>query len=511
MHIFLLALLPLAWAFQRPLVHFTPTKGWMNDPNGLFYDEKNSLWHMYYQYNPDHIVWSEPVYWGHATSKDLTQWHDHGAALGSDNVQDGIFSGNIVVDRNNTSGFFNSSVDPELRIVAIYTLNTPEEQTQDIAYSLDGGYSFVKYAHNPVLSHNLTQFRDPKVFWHAPSSQWVMVVAMSQQYKVQIYGSADLKHWVLHSNFTLGVLGFQYECPGLVEVPVENSTDTRWVLFVAINPGLPLGGSANQYFVGDFDGFTFTPDDSQARFMDYGKDFYAYQVFDNVPKEHGVVGVAWASNWQYCAVVPATTWRSSMSLARNMTLARRHVNPETEMLTLIQRPVLGSLVRRSNRHTGNVTVHTPLTFNSSATGVFEFDLTFKVKAQNCSTAQLQVLAGARVNGTLQLVRAGYDNAVTLFFADRAMDTEINKNPFFTDKTAAYVDPYAYDGEAPVFKMYGVVDGNVMEVHLNDGLGSMTNTFFLDGDAKPDFLELSSTCPGMYSVEYSVAELTLDST
>ncbi|KAG1554563.1 hypothetical protein G6F50_012977 [Rhizopus delemar] len=218
----------------------------MNDPNGLFYDKKVKIWHLYYQYNPNDTIWGLPLYWGHATSKDFVNWEHHNVAISPEN----------------------NNEDPNQRIVAIYTNNIPDSETQYIAYSLDGGYTFIKYENNPVINVNSTQFRDPKVFWHEETNQWIMVVSKSQEYKIQIFGSPNLKNWKLHSNFTSGYYGYQYECPGLIKVPIENSNKYKWVMFLAINPGSPMGGSANQYFIGDFDGYNFIADDYQTKFMD---------------------------------------------------------------------------------------------------------------------------------------------------------------------------------------------------------------------------------------------------
>lgn len=510
----LLAILFLTFVMNveasRPLLAFTPNHGWMNDPNGQFYDSKNELWHLYYQYNPNDTIWGTPLYWGHATSKDLSTWKDYGAAIGPDRDEDGIFSGNIVIDHNNTSGFFDDSVDPRQRVVAIYTYNTEASQTQHVAYSRDGGYTFEKYEQNPVLDVGSINFRDPKVFWHEPTNQWIMVIALSQQFKIQIYGSTNLKDWGLHSNFTGGLFGFQYECPGLIEIPIEGSDDLKWVMFIAINPGLPLGGSSNQYFIGSFDGFEFVPDDSQARLMDYGKDFYAFQTFDNSPKEMGVVGLAWASNWQYANVAPTKEWRSSMTLARQMTLAHRNMNPETKILSLLQKPIFGESVVAANRvsernKTGQN--EQSLRIHKNSTGVFLFDITFSVDLQKNQTGLLEVSCGQK-NG--EFIRAGFDPTAGQFFVDRANTSGLKDNPFFTDKTSAYVEPWKHQNDLSVYKMFGVIDGNIIEVYLNDGVATLTNTFFIPGTEGLEYLEIESTSDAIHIVEQEVKELKLKS-
>lgn len=219
---FIKYILPDKVSSSRPLIHYSPNYGWMNDPNGLFYDKKDKIWHIYFQYNPNDTIWALPLYWGHATSKDLINWQQHDLAIGPENDNEGIYSGSIVIDYNNTTGFFNSSIDPEQRIVAIYTNNIHNLETQDIAYSFDGGYKFIKYKNNPVININSSQFRDPKVFWHEETNKWIMVVSKSQEYKIQIFGSTNLINWKLHSNFSSGYYGYQYECPGLIKIPIEN-------------------------------------------------------------------------------------------------------------------------------------------------------------------------------------------------------------------------------------------------------------------------------------------------
>lgn len=498
---------------NKPVVHYSPNYGWMNDPNGLFYDRKEKVWHLYFQYNPNDTVWGLPLYWGHATSKDLSVWEEHPAPIGPDNDNDGIFSGSAVVDRNNTSGFFDESVHPEQRVVAIYTLHTSEKQTQDIAYSLDGGYTFTKYEQNPVLDVNSTQFRDPKVFWHESTKQWIMVLAKSQEFKIQIYGSPNLKLWTLHSNFSSGLYGFQYECPGLIQVPIGNSTELKWVMFLAINPGMPLGGSANQYFVGDFDGYTFTPDDTQTRLQDYGKDFYAFQTFSDVPEEMGVLGIAWASNWQYANKVPTKSWRSSMSLVRQLTLTNVAINPESQVLSVVQKPVLGASVARVNlvkKTFCALSDNTTISATAKDSGVFEFDFTFKVHltTKEEKRIELEIFSNTK-NGTAESIRVGYDVDGQSFYVDRGINNKFNKNPYFTDKTSAYVDPWGYDeNKLPVYKVYGVVDKNILEIYLNDGASTMTNTFFMSDGYTPESLLLSASDSGIFEVQAEINELVV---
>ncbi len=503
--------------YLRPQIHLTPDQGWMNDPNGMFYDRKDKLWHVYFQHNPDKkSIWATPVTWGHSTSKDLLTWDYHGNALEPENDDEGIFSGSVVVDRNNTSGFFNDSTDPEQRIVAIYT-NNAELQTQEIAYSLDKGYSFIKYDQNPVINVNSSQQRDPKVLWHDESNQWIMVVAKTQEFKVQIYGSPDLKKWDLKSNFTSnGYLGFQYECPGLFKLPIENplndTVTSKWVLLLAINPGSPLGGSINEYFIGDFDGTTFHPDDGATRFMDIGKDFYAFQSFDNTEPEDGALGLAWASNWQYANTVPTENWRSSMSLVRNYTLKYVDVNPENYGLTLIQKPVYDTKETRLNETLKTLEtineyevndlkldkssfVATDFNTERNATGVFEFDLKFTQTDLNMGYSNMTTQFGLyihsqTVKGSQETLQVVFDTLSTTWYIDRTTQHSFQRNsPVFTERISTYVEKIDTTDQGNVYTLYGVVDRNILELYFNDGSIAMTNTFFFSEGKIPTSFEV----------------------
>ncbi|QID81820.1 Invertase 4 [Saccharomyces pastorianus] len=391
---------------DRPLVHFTPNKGWMNDPNGLWYDAKEGKWHLYFQYNPNDTVWGLPLFWGHATSNDLTHWQDEPVAIAPKRNDSGAYSGSMVIDHNNTSGFFNDTVDPRQRCVAIWTYNTPESEEQYISYSLDGGYTFTEYQKNPVLAANSTQFRDPKVFWYEPSQKWIMTAAKSQDYKIEIYSSDDLKSWKLESAFANeGFLGYQYECPGLIEVPTEQDpSKSHWVMFISINPGAPAGGSFNQYFVGSFNGTHFEAFDNQSRVVDFGKDYYALQTFFNTDPTYGsALGIAWASNWEYSAFVPTNPWRSSMSLVRKFSLNTEYqANPETELINLKAEPILNISNAGPWLHfASNSTLTKANSFSvdlSNSTGTLEFELVYAVNTtQSVSKSVFQTyLFGLKV-------------------------------------------------------------------------------------------------------------------
>ena len=295
---------------HRPLYHHTPQYGWMNDPNGMFY--KDGVWHLCYQYNPYGSQW-ENLSWGHSTSTDLINWKAEPTALEPDALGM-MFSGCCVVDKNNTAGFGKNA------IVALYT-TAGARQTQSLAYSTDGGKTFTKYADNPIITSNVPDFRDPHVFWNEEAGFWNMILAAGQQ--MSIYSSKDLKEWKHESDFgaEYGNHGGVWECPDLMKMNVKGTNKDKWMLICNINPGGPFGGSATQYFIGQFDGHKFTCEDepSETKWMDYGKDHYATITFDNAP-EGRHVGIAWMSNWQYANQVPTKQYRSANSIVRDFGL-----------------------------------------------------------------------------------------------------------------------------------------------------------------------------------------------
>ena len=318
----------------RPKYHHTPKYGWMNDPNGMFY--KDGVWHLAFQWNPYGSQW-ENMTWGASTSRDLIHWDAQPAAIEADGLGT-IFSGSCVVDKENTAGFGKGA------IIAYYT-SAGEAQTQSMAYSTDGGKTFKKYSGNPVLVSSVPDFRDPHLFWHAETQRWIMLLAVGQE--MQIYSSPNLKQWTMESRFgaEYGNHGGVWECPDLFRLPVRGTGQQKWVLVCNINPGGPFGGSATQYFVGNFDGHKFTCDSRPevTKWMDYGKDHYATVTFDNAP-DNRRVAIAWMSNWQYANEVPTKQFRSANAIPRDLDLfidgteTYCGVMPSPEMLTLRGKP-----------------------------------------------------------------------------------------------------------------------------------------------------------------------------
>ena len=300
----------------RPQIHYTPAKNWINDPNGMIFID--GTYHLYYQYNPQGNGWGN-LSWGHATSTDMLHWEEQPVALQPDALGM-IFSGSAVCDKDNTAGFGANT------LVAIYT-SADAAQQQSIAYSKDGGKTFTTYEGNPVIKNNDDNLRDPKVFWHEESKKWIMSLAKGWRKGMEIWSSPDLKNWTKESEFLVELDGrpsFQWECPDLI--PFDYNGQRKWVMLISVNPCGPVIGSGMMYFVGDFDGKKFTPDNlNYPLWLDYGMDFYAGVTWNNTGDRHLLI--SWMNNWQYADRVPCDPWRSAMSLPRELKLVEHNGTP----------------------------------------------------------------------------------------------------------------------------------------------------------------------------------------
>ena len=300
--------------YYRPVYHHTPLYGWMNDPNGMVY--KDGEYHLYFQYNPYGSKWGN-MHWGHSVSTDLVHWNHLKPAIARDTLGH-IFSGSTVVDKDNTAGYGNNAM------IALYTSASDEHgQIQCMAYSTDDGRTYTKYEKNPVLLpfDGLKDFRDPKVFWYEPDKKWVMIVSADKE--MRFYATQNLKDWEYMSAFGkgYGAQPNQFECPDFIQLPVDgNKNKMKWVMLVNINPGCMFGGSATEYFVGDFDGKEFTCDTKPetVKWLDYGKDHYAAVCISNTGER--IISIPWMSNWQYANVTPIRQYRGANGLPRELSL-----------------------------------------------------------------------------------------------------------------------------------------------------------------------------------------------
>ena len=441
----------------RPVYHHTPAYGWMNDPNGMFY--KDGVYHLYFQYNPYGSVWGN-MHWGHSTSTDLMHWKFEGCAIVPD-TWGAIFSGSCVVDHENTAGFGKEAV------VAFYTSakSTPwgDIQMQSMAYSLDNGKTFTKYEGNPILTSSERDFRDPKVFWYAPGKHWVMILAVGQH--MEIYSSVNLKEWKKESEFGAmqGAHGGVWECPDLVEIPVEGTREKKWVLICNLNPGGPFGGSAAQYFVGSFDGKKFVNESpTQTKWMDWGKDNYATVTWSNAP-DGRCIALGWMSNWQYANNVPTRQYRSANTLARDLTLYREgqelylKSTPSVEVKKARGKKVSIPSFKVSEKHE-------MVNLFEEKQGAYEVEIVI----QNAGASKI---AFSLLNDKGEKVSMYYDLNRKQFVMDRS---ESGKVDFSKDFPAVTVAPVNVDKELTL-RLF--VDRSSIEAFGEDGKFVMTNLVF----------------------------------
>lgn len=434
---------------HRPLIHFTPAASWMNDPNGLL--KFNNQYHLFYQYYPDSTVWG-PMHWGHATSSDLIHWKHKPVALYPDSLGY-IFSGSAVADTANTSGF---GKDGKIPLVAIFThhdtagekAGTNTFQNQSIAYSLDEGETWAKYEKNPVLKNpGIRDFRDPKVSWHAPSKKWIMTLATLD--RITFYSSPDLKNWQKESEFgkDVGAHGGVWECPDLF--PLIYNGQEVWVLIVSINPGGPNGGSATQYFTGQFDGHKFTPYQTDIRWIDWGPDDYAGVTFSNTGSRKIFLG--WMSNWQYANVVPTEKWRSATTIPRDLGLEKIG---DKFYVTSVPSKEMGALEERRGTIKEN-----KATLDGAA--VLQFN-----------TDQLESFAVTLSNDSAQQTVIGYDKEKNEYYIDRTVSGKVDFEKGFASRSVA--SRIATGSSADIVM---IIDVASVELFADRGLTVMSGIFF----------------------------------
>jgi sucrose-6-phosphate hydrolase SacC (GH32 family) len=461
----------------RPQFHFSPGRNWTNDPNGLVWFDGE--YHLFFQYNPFGGTWGH-MSWGHAVSRDLVHWEELPVALAEENGVM-IFTGSTVVDERNTSGF---CAGGKPCMVAIYTGHTPRAasgkplETQNLAYSNDHGRTWVKFSGNPVLNLNLTDFRDPHVFWSAAERRWIMSLALPNDHKVAFYGSGDLKRWERLGEFgPAGARGGQWECPTLTEIPIDGNGPqrTRWVLKVGLNPGGFQGGSGEQYFIGSFGNGRFVNDNPAATTLwtDYGKDCYCALAFSNLPRGQAPLMLGWMNNWQYAAKLPTSPWRGQMTIPRRVQLRN---GPEG--LRLAQQPAEVIRTLRRNR------------FSWSGTSVAELNRSLRTAAHGPAFEIGVVLPPGTVGSTgLKLSGANgtyttvaYDARSRELIVDRTHSGNINFSPQFPARTTAPLP----DSDGAV-DLDILVDHSTLEVFAMGGRVAMSNLFYTpDGSMREEF-------------------------
>ncbi|WP_082865799.1 PfkB family carbohydrate kinase [Paenibacillus crassostreae] len=451
----------------RPGFHFSPPSHWLNDPNGLVFYEGS--YHLFYQYHPYSNKWG-PMHWGHAVSKDLVHWKHMPIALFPDE-HGAIFSGCCVVDWNNSSGLFEGSHG----LIALFTHadTCPESgqprQRQSLAYSRDAGHTWHKYEGNPVLAEDeLLDFRDPKVFWHPQSENWIMVIVAGDH--TRFYRSKNLREWSLTGEFGKGEGSHDgvWECPDLFELPIDETGRSKWVLIISIgdNPNCPEG-SRTQYFIGEFDGNTFINDNPADHIMwlDYGRDNYAGVSWSDIPEQDGRrVIIGWMSNWKYANETPTGSWRGAMTLPRALSLTNRNGG-----VILTQMPVREIEQLRKESMSWNDVAVTPETpfMQKMNEDLLEIEADIDVRSGE------EVHIGLKSSGQSEIV-IGYDPEHQWLFIDRSKSGVTDFHPSFATKHGAGM--VAVNGK---IKLHIWLDRNAVEVYADNGLVVLTDQIFPD--------------------------------
>lgn len=442
----------------RPKFHFTPEANWMNDPNGLVYSK--GFYHLFYQYYPDGTVWG-PMHWGHAKSKDLLKWEHMPIALFPDELGY-IFSGSAVIDKDNTAGFGKGAM------IAIFTYHDPvkekegriDYQTQGIAYSLDEGVTWVKYANNPVINNpGIRDFRDPKVIWNEDKKMWQLILVAKDH--VQIYDSKNLKQWGKISEFRfvdnppLGV----WECPDLFKLKINGTDKEKWVLIVSHGgESAPNGGSGTRYFVGDYDGTTFTTDQKESQWIDYGTDNYAGVTYNNTPDQKRIF-IGWMSNWNYANETPTKKWRSAMTLPRELKLIQKNgkylvkseiiENFETITTEVLKEEIIGDFPN-----------------NFKYQNLQQSKISFKAKSYNKLVVTLS-------NSNEDKYFISYDKKTGIFSIDRSQSGNVNFNNNFKNSSFQTINI----GREDELDLDIILDASSIEIFINQGQYVMTTQIF----------------------------------
>ena len=462
----------------RPQIHFSPKAHWINDPNGMVYNK--GIYHLFFQYHPYSSLWG-PMHWGHATSKDMIHWNEGPIAIYPDSIGT-IFSGSAVVDEHNTSGF---GLNGKAPLVAIFTQHNMEGekagtntfQNQSLAYSNDEGKTWIKYAGNPVIKNpGIKDFRDPKVMWYAPEKKWIMTLATAD--KVTFYSAPDLKNWTKESEFgkAAGAHGGVWECPDLISL--DDNGKARWVLIVNINPGAPNLGSGTQYFVGEFNGKTFTTTQTDTKWLDYGPDNYAGVTWSNTGKRKILLG--WMSNWMYANQVPTEGWRNAMTIPRELKL--RNVGtttyvtstPVTELSTIVNNQVT----------VNNVQVNRSLNIADK-----EGKITLPCRI-NIAMDTIKNFSFVVCNNLGDTLLIGFNKERNEYYIDRKKSGKID---FSKDFAAKHVAPRFSKNNKITLTL--IFDVSSVELFADDGLTVMTSIYF---PAKP-YTQIHLNCTNKLNV------------
>jgi sucrose-6-phosphate hydrolase SacC (GH32 family) len=476
----------------RPQFHFSPLINWTNDPCGLVF--AFAKYHLFFQFNPFANKWGH-MSWGHATTADLVHWKQMPVAI-PEGTDVAIFTGSSVFDKQNTSGLCATGTGG--CIVSIFTGYSPktasrsEKQTQNLAFSRDG-VTWTKYSGNPVLDLGRSDSRDPKVFWHELTKQWILVMVLADEKKIRLFGSPDLKHWHQLSDFgPQGATGGVWECPDLYSLPVEGgSNQSKWVLKIGLNPGHPAGGSGEQYFIGNFDGTRFKNDaaPNAERWLDAGRDSYCELSFNNDAESGQHHEIGWMNNWQYAGEAPTSPWRGSMTIPKTIHLQQG----ANGSIDLLQQPVKALQSLRAQH------------FEYAGQSASELNRKLEAWPYRSQTFELQISAAVKPNASLDLAvlkgasdqtLVGYDAAKAQIYVDRSACAEAHFNQAFPSRTTTAL--HLAPGEPLRLQIF--VDRSSVELFAQDGKVAITNLVYPKSDSTAIVLQAADGALGKIAVD-----------
>ena len=437
----------------RPQFHFSPPKGWMNDPNGLIYFQGE--YHLFYQYNPYSINW-DSMHWGHAVSKDMVHWKHLPIAYTPESPIDDYFTGSAVVDEKNVTGFFD---DGEKGMVTVFTHRDNGVQQQSIGYSKDGR-TFFRYPFCVLPNPGQEDFRDPKVMWWEEKKRYLMALAVFDH--VEFYTSKDLKRWTLLSKFGQLEGSHQgvWECPDLMELAVRGTNEKRWVLIVG-----DQGASKTQYFIGHFEGKQFINENppNMHLTLDSGVDNYAGQTYNNMPDGRCVL-IAWLNSTHLFNCTPTSPWRSVYTVPRELWLEKT-----TEGVRLFQRPVPElEILRKEPVRFENMQISSQQELCRIAPQ-FDCELVIDVTRSTAMQTGVKLCVGER-----QEIMVGYDLQRSVLYVNRS----ISGNMCYASKIPPYLETKVLPVDGRI-SLRILVDHSTLEVFTASGEAVISALVFPD--------------------------------
>ncbi|MBA5800197.1 glycoside hydrolase family 32 protein [Rhizobium sp. WYCCWR 11317] len=306
---------------DRPALHFSPIRHWMNDPVGLC--KIDELWHLFYQFHPGGSDWG-PMHWGHATSHDLVNWLHMPVFLHPEQnlwrlgATGGAFSGNAFRDRDGSLMFFYTERLPAYDLFKGYREIQKIARPDRLMIKAEGIVTVLEQRPDGV-EHD---FRDPKVWWDDAANAYRMILGASIEGDpaVLLFGSANGLDWQYLRPLYRAPVNFRQEGARAVECPDFFRLEEKWVLVMGfVGHVEPRTRRHNLLYalIGEFIDDCFVPDMPELQLLDFGTDYYAMQSFEAGGRQ---IAFAWLFNWEY-RKPEGSAYSGEMSLPRVLSLS----------------------------------------------------------------------------------------------------------------------------------------------------------------------------------------------